>query len=245
MNCVLEVCCADIDSLIAARKGGADRVELCTGLSEGGLTPSPGLISMASSLGFREINVLIRSHGGDFIYDSGDMMIMMRDIQMAGDSGATGIVWGGLTPDGMIDMENLRSVRTFARDLNLTFHRAFDLCSDPREALEDIIKSGCTSLLTSGLAVSALKGADMIGDLRKWANGRIDIIAGAGINSFNCKAIVEKTGVKTIHATARRPVESRMKYRRSGVSMGAPDSDEYTRLVTSAEEVSNIINNLR
>lgn len=245
MNCVLEVCCADIDSLIAARRGGADRVELCIGLSEGGLTPSPGLITLASTLGFSEINVLVRSHGGDFIYDSGDMMIMMRDIQMAQDAGATGIVWGGLTPDGKIDLENLKSVRAFARDLNLTFHRAFDLCANPREALEDIIKAGCTSLLTSGLAASALKGADMIGNLRKWAMGRIDIIAGAGINSFNCKAIVEKTGVKTIHATARRPVESRMEYRRPGVSMGAPDTDEYTRLVTSDEEVRNIITNLR
>lgn len=241
MRVKLEVCCADLDSLIAARRGGASRVELCTGLSEGGLTPSPGLISQAAALHFDEINVLIRSRNGDFLYDSGDMLVMMRDLQMARDAGATGIVWGGLMPDGKIDRENLSTIRTYSRGMNLTFHRAFDLCANPREALEDIIEAGCTSLLTSGLASSAMKGADMIREIREWSKGRIDIIAGSGINSSNCHAIVERTGVSTIHATARRPLESRMSYRRPGVSMGTPDSDEYSRLVTSAEEVRDII----
>lgn len=241
MSTRLEVCCADIQSMQAARRGGATRVELCTGLSEGGLTPSPGLIAMASTLGFTEINVLIRSHSGDFIYDSDDMTMMIRDIQSAREAGATGIVWGGLTPTGHIDRKSLALVRSLTDNLNLTFHRAFDLCTDPKEALEAIIEEGCTSLLTSGLASSALEGADTIRDIVVQAKDRIEVIAGSGVNSANCREIAEQTGVSIVHATARHPVESMMVYHRPGVSMGTPGTDEYTRLITSSEEVRKII----
>lgn len=242
MKARLEVCCSDVDSLIAAKEGGATRIELCAALTEGGLTPSYGLIEKAVSLGFDHINVLVRSRKGDFLYSGSDMDIMIRDVKIAKEAGATGIVWGALLQDGNIDLQSLEKMHSAADGLNFTFHRAFDLCADPYSAMEQIIEAGCTCLLTSGLSSSAYEGIDMIADLNRWSAGRIEIMAGAGINAFNCQEIVERTGVSIIHSTARRQLESRMVYRRPGVPMGAPGEDEYLRLVTSSDEVREIIN---
>lgn len=244
MRARLEVCCSDVDSLIAAKEGGASRIELCSALSEGGLTPSMGLIEKSVLLGFNEINVLVRSRKGDFLYSGNDMDIMIRDVEIAKDAGATGIVWGALLPDGSIDQRALERMMKAAEGLNFTFHRAFDLSSDPISSLEQIIDAGCSCILTSGLASSAYEGINMIANLNSRAIGRIDIMAGSGVNASNCREIVDRTGVKLIHATARCPQESRMTYRRPGVSMGIPGEDEYIRLVTSAGEVRAIIESI-
>lgn len=238
----LEVCCADVESLLAAREGGADRIELCSALSEGGLTPSPGLIRFALSLGFSEVKVLIRSRKGDFFYSPHDMKVMMDDAEMAVKAGATGIVWGALTPDGNIDTRLLKIMWDLSLEaFDFTFHRAFDLCADPMRALDEIMDSGCTGLLTSGLAPTAMQGAEMIAELKRRSNWRIDIIAASGVNSQNCRDLILRTGVFSIHSSARRPQPSRMKFRRPDVAMGAPGEDEYSRLVTSADEVSAIL----
>lgn len=241
MKARLEVCCADIDSLMAAKEGGASRIELCTALSEGGLTPSIGMIKEAVSLGLEEINVLIRCRKGDFLYSDCEMDVMLSDVEAARKAGATGIVWGALTSDGSIDRRNLDRIRMMSEGMTFTFHRAFDLCADPEKALEEIIRAGCTCLLSSGLAISAYHGIDALTAINLQAAGRIDIMPGAGINAFNCREIIDRTGVRIIHATARRRIESKMEYRRPNVSMGAPGEDEYSRLATSADEVRAII----
>lgn len=244
MKARLEVCCADIDSLMAAKAGGAVRIELCSALSEGGLTPSLGLIRHAVAMGFDEVNILIRCRKGDFLYSPTDMDVMLRDVKIAREAGASGIVWGALLPDGSIDRRGLDIMRRAADGMNFTFHRAFDLCSYPVPYLEHIIEAGCTCLLTSGLAPSAYDGISTIFSLCRQAAGRISIMAGAGINALNSREIVERTGVSLIHATARRPVESKMAYRHPYVPMGAPGENEYSRFVTSADEVRAIISSI-
>lgn len=237
----LEVCCSDPYSLRSAREGGATRIELCEGLTEGGLTPSPSLLAYAVSLGFEEINVLIRCRKGDFLYDTAEKALMLYDAAYAIENGATGIVWGALTPEGEIDTEALAMMRKVAEGRDFTFHRAFDVCADPRKALEQIIEAGCTCLLTSGLASNASKGIDMIRSVNIQAAGRIDIMAGSGVNASNARDIIDKTGIHLVHATSRRPVASGMKFRREGVPMGAPGEDEFSIMETSPEEVKAIL----
>lgn len=241
----LEVCCADIMSLDAARRGGADRIELCTALSEGGLTPSAGLIAEAVGMGFSEVNVLIRARKGDFLYTDSELDLMESDIRYCAAHGATGIVFGALDTDGNVDVSALRRMRRAAGPLDFTFHRAFDMCADPEESLSAIIGEGCTSLLTSGLASNAYEGTDTIARLVRLADGRIDIMAGCGVNSKNCREIVDRTGVRLVHATASHVCRSAMRFHRETVSMGAAGEDEYSFKTTSAQEVGAIIRALR
>lgn len=246
----LEICCGDIASVIAAKEGGANRIELCSGLSEGGLTPSLGLIRAAVQSGIEKINVLIRPRPGDFLYSETELALMENDIRNAISAGANGIVLGVLTPDGGIDMEaNARLIKV-AREtaaelgienLNITFHRAFDVSRDPVKSLEDIIALGADSLLSSGAAPSAMKGILLLKKLVALAKGRILIMAGAGINPSNAGDIIAATGVEAIHATARKPIPSRMRFRRPPVSMGVPGSDEYAPLSTSPDVVSRLL----
>lgn len=247
---MLEICCGDLGSVIAAKSGGARRIELCTGLSEGGLTPSMGLIKAAVKAGFSEINVLVRPRPGDFLYTADELALMEYDIREAIKAGATGVVIGVLTPDGDIDMEACRRLIAAAREaedkqdgkhINVTFHRAFDLTRDADKSLEDIISLGCDCILTSGQSPSAVAGAIMLNHLVKKAGKRISIMAGAGVTPANARDLIETTGVDIIHSTARKPVASRMKFRRPRVSMGTSGSDEYAPLCTSADVVARLV----
>ncbi|MDE7119677.1 MAG: copper homeostasis protein CutC, partial [Muribaculaceae bacterium] len=154
----VEICCGDFESLVAAAEGGTRRIELCSGLSEGGLTPSAGMIRAAADLGIESVNVLVRPRKGDFCYNSREVDLMCREISIAAAEGATGIVAGALTPDGDIDIDTTGRLRQAAGDLQFTFHRAFDLCNDPLKALEDLVALQCDTLLTSGQAQSAPLG---------------------------------------------------------------------------------------
>lgn len=246
----LEICCGDIASVLAAKEGGARRIELCSGLSEGGLTPSIGLIRSAVDSGLEQINVLIRPRPGDFFYSDTEIALMENDIREAIYAGATGIVIGVLTPDGDIDMNTNARLISVAREaagkvglinLNITFHRAFDVSRDPVTSLQDIIKLGCNCLLTSGAAQSAVKGLPLISKLVNQADGQLVIMAGSGINPSNAAEIIAATGVKAIHATARKPIPSKMRFRRPLVSMGVPGSDEYAPLSTSPDVVAKLL----
>ena len=218
------------------KKGGAQRIELCSGLSEGGLTPSIGLIKAAVATGIPNINVLIRPRPGDFLYSTEELSLMEDDIKTAISAGATGIVIGVLTPDGDIDMNACERLIKAARDearslgresLNITFHRAFDVSRDADKSLNDIILLGCDCLLTSGMAPTAVKGLPALQRLSRVASGRISIMAGSGVNPANARDIINATEVDSIHSTARKPIASRMLFRRPLVPMGAPGSDEY------------------
>ena len=248
----LEVCCGDLLSLHEAKKGGAERIELCTALAEGGLTPSIGLIREAVKAGFEEINVLIRPRGGDFLYSDEEIHLMDKDIKEAIMNGATGIVIGALTSEGYIDKETMYFLISKAREygdakgrhINLTFHRAFDLCKNPQESLEDLVSLNCDCLLTSGMSPDAYTGIPEIKKLMKQADGRIRIMAGSGINEDNISEIVMTTGVPLIHSTAKKKVKSKMKFRREDVAMGSKMTDEYSYNQTSASIVAKLLEKL-
>lgn len=239
MKPVLEICAADIESVYAALKGGADRVELCCALSEGGLTPSLGMIDETLMHKDIKVNVLIRPRVGDFLYSDNEVMTMVRDILLCKQAGANGVVFGVLTPEGDVDKAACRFLMRAAGDLHKTFHRAFDMCRDPRKAVRDIIDLGFDRILTSGQAASAMEGADLIRDLQT-EFPEITFIAAGGISPDNAAEIVRLTGVREIHASAKTTVGSAMIYRNPAVSMGAPGIDEFSRQTTSSDLVAKI-----
>lgn len=237
---MLEICCGDIESVVAAANGGADRVELCSALSEGGLTPSIGLIKAAVNIPGIRVHVLIRPRNGDFLYNDTERDIMISDIKAAHAAGAHGVVIGALTPDGDIDIDTCSSLINAADGMDVTFHRAFDVCRNPEDALETIITLGCTRILTSGQMPSAIEGTATLRRLNELASGRIILLAGAGVSSDNAKDIISQTGISELHASARITVPSAMRFRNSHVSMGKKDSDEYSRLITDTGIVKQL-----
>ncbi len=236
MKRILEICAGDIDSVYAAARGGADRVELCCALSEGGLTPSLGMIEEAMSVPELKVNVLIRPRSGDFVYSEPELRVMLRNIETCKQLGVNGVVFGALTPTGDIDMEACRRMAEGAKGLHMTFHRAFDMCRDPRKAVRDIMQLGFDRILTSGQEVSAMAGLALIRDLQK-EFPNITFIAAGGVIPSNVTEIVAATGVREIHASAKTTVESAMTYRKKGVSMGSPDADEFSHTRTSEKTV--------
>lgn len=233
---VLEICTPSYNSALAALRGGADRIELCSGLGEGGLTPSIGLIKAARALPCLRVNVLIRPRGGDFLYTPAEQAIMVDDIKAAADAGADGIVVGALRPDGTIDIEAMSTFIHAAGGLPVTFHRAFDVCADPLQALDDIIALGCARLLTSGQAATAERGLPLLRRLTEQAAGRIIIMPGCGVNPTNALQILTQSGATEIHASATKPRPSGMIFRHTGVSMGQSGTDEYS-IIESNEEI--------
>lgn len=238
MRRILEVCCGDIESVRAAKDGGADRVELCCALSEGGLTPSYGQLSMAVDLEI-PVNVLLRPRRGDFCYSDDEVKTMIDDVCMAGVSGANGIVIGALTPEGDIDIAAMRRLKEETAGMEITFHRAFDMCRDPEEALEILIMLGFDNVLTSGLRPNALEGAETLRRLVEQADGRINIMAGCGVTVGNVEEIIRVSGVPAVHSTCSVVVESRMNYRRQDVNMGNVE-DEYLRKTTDVVKVREL-----
>lgn len=199
----LEVCCADLQSVRAAIEGGAHRIELCRALEVDGLTPSKAMMESAISLGIL-VQVLIRPREGDFVYNEEEVQSMIREIRLAKELGANGVVIGALRQDGTIDEETIRRLVDEAKGLSITFHRAFDVCSQPLEALEKIISLGCNRLLTSGQAASAEQGIPLLKQLVEQSAGRIIIMPGAGVNAKNARNILSKTGAHEIHGSLRR-----------------------------------------
>lgn len=199
----LEVCCGDLQSVRAAIEGGAHRVELCEALELDGLTPSEAMMESAIGTGI-PVQVLIRVREGDFVYNKDEICKMRNDIRLARKLGAAGVVIGALMPDGSIDEEAIRCMMDEAEGLSVTFHRAFDVCREPEEALEKIISLGCHRLLTSGQAPIAEQGIPMLKKLIEQADGRIIIMPGAGVNPQNASRILEETGALEIHGSLRR-----------------------------------------
>ncbi len=199
----LEVCCGDMQSVLAAKEGGADRIELCQALEVDGLTPSAEMMAEAIGLGI-PVQVLIRPREGDFVYDEAEIETMLKEIRLAKRLGANGVVIGALKSDGSIDEETIRCLVSEATGLSITFHRAFDVCSQPTEALEQIVSLGCHRLLTSGQAPSAEQGVPLIKKLVEQSGGRLIIMPGAGVNQENARRILSETGAHEIHGSLRR-----------------------------------------
>jgi copper homeostasis protein len=216
----VEICVDSAAGAFAAERGGADRVELCDNLLEGGTTPSAGCIKVVRRGLKIGLQVIIRPRGGDFLYDDTEMEVMRQDIQMAKDLGADGVVIGCLTAEGDIDQARAAELIQLARPMNVTFHRAFDMCRDPAKGLEELVALGVNRVLTSGQESTCLEGLDLLTALQKQAAGRIIVMPGGGITLRNIQKIVSCAGVSEVHLSARTAVESRMHHRNSRVYMG-------------------------
>ena len=241
---ILEICAGSVESAIAARDGGAQRIELCVALEVGGVTPSAGLIAEARKIEGLILNVIIRPRGGDFLYNEYEAACMEQDIHTCRQLGVDGVVIGALTAEGDIDTMLCKRLIAAADGMSVTFHRAFDMCRDPHKALEELISIGCDRVLTSGQAATAMAGVPLLKELVEQADGHIIIMPGCGVNSGNAAEILNSTGATEIHASARKSVGSGMLFRHSGVSMGNPDSDEYARKETDVNEVRAIIDSI-
>ena len=197
-----EACCPSAEAAGIAAKNGASRVEPCESLEIGGVTPSQKMMEqvLKENPGLC-VNVLVRPRGGDFIFSEDEIQTMLKDIRLCKSLGVNGVVIGALRPDGGVDMACMLRLIEEARPLSITFHRAFDECSDVRDCLEDVIALGCDRLLTSGHEKNALEGRFTIADLVKQAAGRIIIMAGCGVRPSNINIIAESTKAEEYHSS--------------------------------------------
>jgi copper homeostasis protein len=236
---VLEMCIDSVESAIASQQGGADRVELCDNLLEGGTTPSVGAIALARQNIDIDLNVIIRPRGGDFLYSQVEFEVMKVDIGQAKQLGANGVVIGLLKEDGSVDVERTQILVELARPMSVTFHQAFDVSRDPFEALEDLVNLGVDRVLTSGQEPSVLEGLDLITELVQKADDRIIIMPGAAdITERNINKIVTQSGVKEVHMLGTVSVESPMRFRNPRIFMGGElRPPEFARMVTDANRV--------
>ncbi len=235
---LIEVCANSAFSAIAAQEGGAKRVELCAALPEGGLTPSYGEIITAQKHLDIALHVIIRPRSGDFLYSDLEIESMEADIKLCQQLGVAGVVFGALTAQGEVDMPLCRRLLALCEGMSVTFHRAFDVCQDPFVALEQIIDLGFQRILTSGQAATALQGSPLIGQLVEQAAGRIQIMAGCGVNEHNIAQIAKETGAQEFHFSAKDTLPSAMQYRKEGVPMGGKvEIDEFAISISSAQKV--------
>jgi copper homeostasis protein len=233
----LEICVDSVESAIAAESGGAQRVELCSGLVEGGLTPSLGLIHAVRSRIGIGVYVMIRPRGGDFLYSEEELSVMRDDIALAAHAGVQGVVLGLLTVDGRVDVARTRELVELARPMEVTFHRAIDMSSDLEGALEEVIASGADRVLSSGGEQTAVRGSGRINDMVRASRGRIRLMAGGGVRAENVQEVAWATGAVEFHAGLRSHIPSRARYQVQKVSLGDPGVDGYVRSVVLTEDV--------
>lgn len=211
-NVRLEVAANSVASAIAAQDGGAGRVELCTALELGGLTPSHGLIALARDHLRIPLYVLIRPRAGDFLYSDEECATMLHDIESCVALGCDGVVIGVLDADGNVDRRRCAQLVSAAKGLGVTFHRAIDVSRDPLQSLEDAIALGCERVLSSGAQPSAPQGADLLREMVLRADGRISVMPGAGIDAMNVAALRAQTGAMEFHASAKHACPSSARY---------------------------------
>ncbi|MFC5860842.1 copper homeostasis protein CutC [Acidicapsa dinghuensis] len=240
----LEICVDSVEAAKAAEAGGAQRVELCSALSEGGLTPSMGLIrAVRESVGI-EVQVMIRPRGGDFCYSGEEIAVMRADIEAAREAGADGVVLGLLTPDGDVDVEPTRMLVEVAHQaappIEVTFHRALDMTQNMQAALEDVIHCGADRVLTSGGAPNAMLGLDCMAGLIKTARERIAVMVCGCVRPHNVSKIVEATGALEFHASLRRSVPGPVRFRKPELKISGAGDEDYARCVLRTSDVQQL-----
>lgn len=243
---LLENCANSVQSCMAAERGGANRIELCAGLPEGGTTPSFGTVKVA----LQEVNIpifpIIRPRSGDFIYTDIEVRQMLSDIYAFRELGVSGFVFGALTPSGDLDVEVSRTLLRATEGLPVTLHRAFDMSRDLDDTLETAIALGFTRILTSGGQGTALSGADTIRRIVEKANGRITIMAGSGVTAENAESLIAKTGVTEIHGTLQHVIKSQSLYVNSEASMGSRiEIPSYDYPETDSEKVKTLLRSIQ
>ena len=245
MCSVLEVCVDSTASALAAKRGGADRLELCADLIVGGTTPSLTLVQQVKAETGLPVRALLRPRFGDFCYDSYELAQMEQLAAELVEAGADGIVTGVLTPEGALDAGAMQPIYAAARKaaekvgrpVACTLHRAFDVCAAPFAALETAREMGLCTILTSGQAASAPQGAALLRQLTERAGKDVEILAGAGVSAQNIPVLAAQTGVRAFHLSGKQVLQSRMTFRREGVPMGLPGFSEFEVWQTSEANV--------
>jgi copper homeostasis protein len=231
----LEICVDTIASVRVCAAAGADRIELCAGLVEGGTTPSGAFLRAARRAFPGKIMAMVRPRAGDFLYSDDEFALMLDEIDGFRRDGADGIVFGMLTADGAIDAVRSAVVLEWARGMEVTFHRAFDVSRDLTESLETLITLGVPRVLTSGGCPEVMAGLNTLARLVEQAASRITILPGGGVRPELVAEIIRRTGVTEVHLSARRAEESPMQYRRPEIPMGATKvPGEYELKIASA-----------
>ena len=232
----IEVCCDSWQSTNIAHEAGVHRVELCSGIGEGGLTPSLGLIQLVMQKLDIQTHVLIRPRSGDFLYSPEEIEIMEKDVEFCRNSGVHGVVIGFLLANGDIDVDLTKRFVELAGNMKVTFHRAFDMCKDPLKALEELKELGVDYLLTSGQAAKAKDGEALISELVKRSDGKIKIMPGSGVRAHNLEELMKNTHAPAYHMSARIKTDSSMEYKKTSVAMGAQSSDNEYKISTHSLE---------
>jgi copper homeostasis protein len=222
----LEICCYNSDSVFIAADAGADRVELCAGPAEGGTTPSFGCVWESLKAGI-PVYAMVRPREGDFLYNDREFSEMKNDILALKDAGVAGIVCGVLKSDGSIDIERMHEVVELCGNMDLTFHRAFDMCKDPFKAIDDLKSCGIKRVLTSGLKKTAMEGIELLKKLNEFSGDDFTILAGGGVRSGNIRQLAEH-GLSEFHSSAGVKIISGMKFRNEMISMGKVPAHEFS-----------------
>lgn len=236
-NYILEACVDSVESALAAESGGATRLELCSNLIIGGTTPSPCLFEEIRELSGIRIHVLVRPRFGDFCYTDYEFSIMRREIRNFKRLGANGVVIGILKPDGTLDLERMKILMEEADGMSVTLHRAFDVCVDPMETLDQAKELGVQTILTSGQKNCCLEGQDMLKELVSREDGKITIQVGSGVDAGMIRQIQPYTKAHAFHMSGKVNLESRMLYRKAGVSMGVSSISEFEIIRTEQEKI--------
>ncbi len=242
---ILEICVDSVESAIAAERGGAQRVELCSDLLEGGITPSGGLISIVRRRISIDLFVMIRPRGGDFAYTREEFEAMREDIRQAQKLGVDGIVLGVLDAHACVDVPRTRELVDLARPLPVTFHRALDMTADLETALDDVLKAGAARVLTSGGAPNVIQGLTNVGHMVQAARGRIAVMAGGGLSPQILPRVAEATGATEFHASLRTASPSPVEFHKQGVHMGEIRDREYLRFTVQEESVRAMVHALQ
>ncbi|MBN8676323.1 MAG: copper homeostasis protein CutC [Chitinophagales bacterium] len=209
---IIEIATSDFETTKSAVEGGANRVELCANLAEGGTTPSYGTIIQCREAFAVQIFPIIRPRGGDFLYTEDEFSIMLKEVKLCKQLGCDGVVIGLLNSDGSIDKKRTAALVEAAYPLGVTFHRAFDRCSNPFEAVEQLVQIGCERILTSGQKPAAPDGMELIAELNHRSGDRIIIMPGSGVRKENIRMLAEKTGCTEFHSSLRGKGKSKMEF---------------------------------
>lgn len=242
---VLEVCVDSVESALEAEKGGANRLELCSALIIGGITPSQSLFNAVRKACKIKINVLIRPRFGDFCYSQEEFNNILDDVKLYNSLGADGVVVGCLLPDGNLDVERMKALKSAAGSMDVTLHRAFDMCKNPLLAINQCKEIGINTILTSGQRENCALGVENLATYKKEANSQIDILAGGGISADVIQEIQPKTGLKCFHMSGKITENSKMVYKNPNVHMGLPGISEFEIWKTDSAKIQEAYNLLK